>query len=271
MDGPAPLFVVPLTIEGQDAGGAIVDTGGGFEVLLKDRFGLAVVDTAPVVAFAGPQNVDLTEPFQYVAGGLRTEADAGIVEPTICNCNGLGVRFLRKSGLTLVIDYATPSVYFVRRPPDADAYVPFQQGPTPLEDFDTAFVTVQIDAGGEPLTLRALLDTGASVTVLKRGIFPSLPGLDRLSIGISHPVFGEATASAGLFDTEGIPDLIIGNDVMRRWGDLWFFVFEPQGGWVGFTKQAVAPIDETLGIAAKGRASTTEVSHPLRLMQMGQK
>jgi hypothetical protein len=37
---PAPLFTTPLSIEGEDVGPAIIDTGGDYEVILRETFGL---------------------------------------------------------------------------------------------------------------------------------------------------------------------------------------------------------------------------------------
>ena len=65
---PAPLFEVPLVVEGIDVGPAIVDTGGGYEVMLKDPFGLDVVDLIDVLAFGGREEVGLTGPFSYEVG-----------------------------------------------------------------------------------------------------------------------------------------------------------------------------------------------------------
>ena len=114
---PAPLFAVPLAIEGNSVGSAIVDTGGGFEILLKENFGLDVVNTVDVIAYEGEQTVLLTEPFIYKAGGLETRANSGLVDPSICNCNGLGFQFLRKNALILTLDFAAPSVYFIHELP----------------------------------------------------------------------------------------------------------------------------------------------------------
>jgi len=39
-------------------------------------------------------------------------------------------------------------------------------------------------------------------------------------------------AQITLFDTAGLPDLIIGTDIMGAWSDRWYFTFAPRGGHV---------------------------------------
>jgi len=229
---PPTLFEVSLKIGGRDVGGAIIDTGGGFEVLLKEPFGLAVVDSAQVVAFGGLQNVSLTEPFSYSAGGLETTAHAAIVDATICDCNGLGFEFLRKTGLTLALDFATPTVAFLPGLPLDGVLIAFQESPPGLADFDAAFVDVTVESGGQTRVLRALLDTGATATVMRRGLAgtPPLFGSGRQNVLISHPQLGTVSLGVSLYDTAELPDMILGNDVMRAWGDRWYFQFAATGG-----------------------------------------
>ncbi|MHC5108517.1 MAG: pepsin/retropepsin-like aspartic protease family protein [Planctomycetota bacterium] len=232
---PAPLFTVPFSIEGQDVGGAIVDTGGDFEVLLRESFGLSVVDTVDVVAFSGAQEVPVTEPFRYRAGGLEAVAASGIVDPSICDCNGVGFPFLRKTGLILAIDFVEPTVYFLRNMPRVDFLIPYQAPPEDLPDFDTSFIDVVIESGSESRVIRALLDTGATATVMRQDLLATDPVLptDRLNISVSHEIMGTVAVNVGLYETQGIPDMIIGNDVMRAWGNQWFFVYHPFGGMFG--------------------------------------
>ncbi len=66
----APLFLVPLSIEGQSVGNAIIDTGGVYEVLLRDEFHLTVVGDVEVLVFGGRESVRLTEGFSYAVGGI---------------------------------------------------------------------------------------------------------------------------------------------------------------------------------------------------------
>ncbi|MCH7925900.1 MAG: hypothetical protein IIC51_10245, partial [Planctomycetes bacterium] len=57
--------------------------------------------------------------------------------------------------------------------------------------------------------------------------------------------------SAALFSNDDLPDLILGIDVMRAWGDRWYFRYTPNGGIVTVFPYADPPIiDES--IAAKG-------------------
>ena len=229
---PAPLFEVPLSIRGNDVGGAIVDTGGGFELLLKERFGLDIVDTVDVLAFGGSQSVEVTEGFAYTVGGVDVITRAAIVDPSICGCNALGFHFLRKTGLVLGIDFVQPTVVFVTRLPQGGVAIPFAAAPPHLSDFDTAFIEVQVAGGGESRTAIALLDTGATASVVRRGFVgaPSPLSPNTVDLTVAHHQLGFATVRAGLFDTPGLPDLILGTDVMRVWGDRWYYSFLPSGG-----------------------------------------
>lgn len=232
IQSPGPLFQVPLLVEGVDVGGAIVDTGGGYEVLLAEAAGLQVVDTVDVLLFGGLATVDVTQEFSYQAGGIDATATAAIVDPSICSCNGLGFLFLRKTGLVLSLDFDTPSVLFLTEPAEADVFMPFRQGPASLSDFDTSFIDVDVAVVGEGRTVRALVDSGATVTVMRRGLVGSIiPAVvQRQQIRITHQDLGAVDVEVGLFDTSGLPDLIIGTDVMNAWGSRWQFEYFASGG-----------------------------------------
>ncbi len=245
-DSPPTLFEVQLKIAGRDVGGAIIDTGGGFEVLLKEPFGLAIVDSAQVLAFGGLQTVELTEPFSYSAGGLETTAPGAIVDASICRCNGLGFEFLRKTGLTLALDFATPTVEFLAGLPEGGVHLPFAKSPPGLTDFDAAFVDVTVESGGQRAVLRALLDTGATATVMRRGLIGAPPAFatGRQNVVISHPQLGGVSLAVSLYDTAELPDMILGTDAMRAWSDRWYFLFAATGGVIVVHPEAAATGDQ---------------------------
>lgn len=230
-----PLFAVPLAINGQDVGNAIVDTGGGYEVLLRERFGLAIVDEVEVLAFGGIADVEVTEGFSFSVGDFETETNGAIVDGSICDCNGLGFRFLRRVGLGLALDFELPDVSLVRRIPEHDVSIPFLASPPNLTDFDTAFVDVDVSIGGRVQRVRALFDTGASATVMRRSLLADSASISplspqRVSVLIEHRSLGSVALDVSLFDTLGLPDLIIGTEVMQVWGDRWYFEFNEFGG-----------------------------------------
>lgn len=230
VESPGPLFRIPLLVEGVDVGGAIVDTGGGFEVLLAESAGLEIVDTIDVLLFGGLATVDVTQEFAYQAGDINATATAAIVDPSICSCNGLGFMFLRKTGLILSLDFDTPSVVFLAEPAEADVFLPFRQGPASLSDFDTAFIDVDVAVVGEGRTVRALVDSGAPVTFMRRGLVGTPPIVQRQEVRITHQDLGAIDLEVGLFDTAGLPDLIIGTDLMKAWGSRWQFDYSASGG-----------------------------------------
>ena len=55
---------------------------------------------------------------------------------------------------------------------------------------------------------------------------------DRFEVMIEHASLGTVRALVGLFDTQGLPDIILGTDVMRAWGERWYFSFAPDAGTV---------------------------------------
>ena len=228
----APLFAMPLHVDDEPVGDAIVDTGGGFEVMLKDPFGLEVIDTTSVLAYSGHKLVDVTEPFAYSAGGYDATARAAIVGLALCDCNGLGFVFFRKTGAVLAMDFDALTVDFVSRPPDGGVGIPFAAAPQHLPGFDTSFVEVDIATNGETRRIVALLDTGSTITVMRRGLVGSPSPLtpNYQSVTIDHETLGRIEIPVSLFDTEGLPDVILGTDSMRAWGDRWYFSFAPVGG-----------------------------------------
>jgi len=214
----APLFVTQVSISGESIGDVIIDTGGGYELMLRNRYGLRVVDEADVLAFAGQARVGITEPFSFLVGGVEATADAAIVGRSICDCNGLGFFFFRKSGLILGLDYASGQVRFDRQEPTGGVRITFTLPPSNLTDFDSAFIEVDVTNGQRTRSVLALLDTGTNGTVLRRGFIGDAPPLspNRQSVTIVRPEFGAVALRAALFDTPGLPDLIIGTDVMRH-------------------------------------------------------
>jgi len=232
-------------VEGRQAGMAVVDTGGGYEVMLRERFGLAVVDTVDVIAFGGVRRVDVTEEFTYHAGGVHGFSGGAIIGEAICGCNGLGFEFFRRTGMVLALDFENPTVTFLDDVPDEGVTVKFNPPPEPFRSFDTAFIEVRVSSPDRSMTLPALLDTGATATVIRRGLFPTNPvalaiGTGELSITIAHPQLGTATVEAAVFDNNDLPEMIIGTDVMRALGKRWYFSFPPYSGSVTIVKHDAA-------------------------------
>lgn len=230
---PAQLFTTLLEIDGENVGHAIIDTGGGYELMLRSRYGLEVVETVEVLAFTGRRLVGLTEQFPYTAGGIETSADGAIVGLDVCDCNGIGFQFFRKTGAVLGIDFPAGEAEFHPATPESGGVVlPFEDSPPQMQQFDSAFVTVNVIADGQSRKVLGLLDTGTNWTVLRRGLFPSKNPLipDQLDVQIGRDDLGVVAARVGLFDTPGLPDLILGTDVMRAWSDRWYFRYDLQGG-----------------------------------------
>ncbi len=98
-------FLAPLTIEKVEVASAIIDTGGGYEVLLRSTYDLPIVDTVDVVTFRGIERVAVTAPFNYTTGSIGAVSDGAIVGISTCDCNGLGFEFFRKTGLVLALDF----------------------------------------------------------------------------------------------------------------------------------------------------------------------
>jgi len=229
---PAPRFSVPLEIEGERVDPAIIDTGGGYELMLRESFGLKVIGTAEVLAFGGTEEVGTTEGFEYSAGGWVTRAESALVGLSVCDCNGLGFYFFQKTGAVLALDFKTVTASFALWPPSEGVFLPFQPPPSHLAGFDSAFIEVDVESGGDSRTVLALLDTGTNASVLRRGIVGTASPLtpDRLQVTITEPQLGGVAAQVGLFDVAGLPDMILGTDVMRVWADRWYISFAPGGG-----------------------------------------
>ncbi len=238
LPSPAPLLYVPFSVEGVPQEPAFIDTGGDFEVLLKENLHLAIIGEAPVLAFNGIELLSITEGFAYEAGGIRGTAPYAIVGLSACQCNGLGVHFLRKSGKVLRIDFSSNSATFVPELPDGGVYIPFDPPPARLSEFRSSFVTVGLGLGREPppresaLPVRALLDTGARATVIRRDVVEELgsPLPDFVEVTIGLDGLGTLLATVSLFDGAELPDLILGTDAMRAWGSEWHFSFGSLGG-----------------------------------------
>jgi hypothetical protein len=227
-----PLFSVPLVIEGKPVGTAIIDTGGGYELMLRDSFGLNMVGTTEVLAFGGTEEVGITEGFRYAAGGWSAQAESALVGLSVCDCNGLGFYFFQKTGAVLALDFENVTASFVLWAPGDGVVLPFQPPPTHLTGFDSAFIEVEVQSGGDSRTVLALLDTGTNASVLRRRLVgtpsPLAPNIVRVTI--AEPQLGTVWAQVGLFDVAGLPDMILGTDVMRAWADRWYISFASTGG-----------------------------------------
>lgn len=231
---PAALFTTPLSIDGTPIGEAILDTGGGYELILRERFGLPVVGRVDVLSFGGSEFMDITGEFDYTAGDVSDHADFALVGTSVCGCNGVGFQFFRKTGWVLALDFATMRASFVRTFPLDGAVIPFAEPPDTLASFDTSFVEVTVSTGGVSGSVLALLDTGTNTSVMRRGILPDGSRLtpNQTEILISEPQLGTIAVTARLFDTPDLPDLILGTDAMQAWSDQWYFHFAPEGGTV---------------------------------------
>jgi hypothetical protein len=231
---PAPLFTAPLSINDVYVGEAIIDTGGGYELMLRDSFGLQIVGEIEVLAFGGFETVSMTEGFRYSVDGWSTQAETALVGLSVCDCNGVGFDFFRKTGVGLGLDFATLTVTFGPSPPVGGVTLPFAPPPPLLSNFDSAFIEVAVVAGGQWTTVLGLLDTGTNSSVMRRSLAaaaaPSSP--NRAKVLVNHPELGTVAANVLLFDTPGLPDIILGTDIMRAWSDEWYFSFTERSGTV---------------------------------------
>lgn len=231
----ASLFFLPIEVNGQDVGMGIVDTGGAYELMLNEPFGLRVTGMAEVLVFSGPATVGITEPFRAVVGDTPLEIDNAIVGLDLCECNGVGFLFLRKSQRLLNLDFRTRRAWLSpadETPPNL-AEFRFLTPPAGLSTFDTAFIEVTVAGGDRARPVLGLLDTGTTTTLMRRGLVPGAAGAidpDAQTVRITSDMLGTVQAQVRLIETEGLPDLIIGVDVMRAWSDEWSFRYDVVGG-----------------------------------------
>lgn len=243
----APFFTVPITINGEPIGDAVIDTGGGFELMLRKPFGLRIIDEATVLAFGGQVVVDVTEGFAYTAAGTPATAAAALVGTPVCDCNGLGFLFFQQTGTVLALDFQMGTAAFLRSLPPADVIIPFSAPPDQLPDFDSAFIEIEVSMGNASIRTLGLLDTGAAVTIVRRGLV-GVPGLftpNQLEVVIGHEQLGTLGATVGLHETAGLPDVILGNDLMATWANRWYFDFAPGAGRVSVVFGGAQAIDTT--------------------------
>lgn len=210
-----------------------MDTGGGYELLLRESFGLEIQEQVEVLAFGGVETVSVVSGFEYSIGGITRTAIGALVGISTCDCNGIGYRFLRNADLVLAIDFMRLQADLIPAAPSGRVELPFESPPDQLPSFDSSFITVEVRSGVRSLLLKGLLDTGTNSTFMRRGLFPPAEGTllrDRLDVLIDRPELGTVAANVGTYTTEGLPDIILGTDVMRAWADRWYFTFEEQGG-----------------------------------------
>lgn len=229
---PGPTFTMPLVIDGVQVDEAIVDTGGEYELMLRDSYGLEIVGQVQVVAFEGRESVDVTEEFDFTIGGVRSTTEAALVGISVCDCSGVGFPFFRKAKTVLALDFETLDAHFASRVSADGIELPFVEAPESLTEFDSAFLEVTVEnENGEIVPVTGLLDSGTNGTILRRTLLPpSQQSADQVNILIEHPLLGTVSVSARLFDTPGLPDLILGTDIMGAWGQKWYFDFHDRGG-----------------------------------------
>ena len=236
-------------------GEAIIDTGGGYELMLRDSFGLGIVGEVEVLAFGGLETVFLTEGFRFHVDGWPSDAATAIVGLSVCDCNGVGFEFFRKTGAVLGVDFVTLTAVISLTLPSGGVTLPFERPPPTLPAFDSAFIDVDVFTGGEHLTVRGLLDTGTNSSVMRRGLFAPISSLqpNRINIFVEHPALGTVAANVMLFDTAGLPDIILGTDIMRAWSDRWYFQFIEEGGTVTTFPRYDIDDDVDSGVATQDR------------------
>lgn len=222
------LFYLPMAVEGESIGLGFVDTGGEFEVLLRQPYGLDIVGEVDVLTFRGSERVDVTEPFVYTFGSVTARTSGAIVGLSSCICNGVGFQFFNKTGLVLGLDFSSGEATLLDAPPPGGVVIPFASPPADLSGFDSTFLSVEVTGPDGVVRLAALLDTGATTTILRRGLVgsgsPFSP--DRLDVTVGHPSLGLVAINVGLLDTQGLPDVILGNDFMSALGQNWYFDFD---------------------------------------------
>ncbi len=253
LERPQPrLFYFPLSIGDRDIGPAFLDTGGEFEVLLSEPFGLPIQGELEVLAFGGREHVSITGPFDYTVAGLTMRGTGAIVGLSACVCNGVGLGFLQKAKKVVHLDFTTGDAVLTDEVP-ADTFGLSSARPEGLlRDFSGSFIEVEVSDGDRTAVLHALLDTGSTRTVMRAGIVPPQPsrGADLVVVTIGHPVLGVARVYASTYDTEGLPDMIIGTDLMGAWADTWCFDYRDDARTVW-----VADLAETDDPAPDGSAA----------------
>ena len=185
-----------------------------------------------VLAFAGSEIVGVTEGFSYSVGGWASDATSALVGVSVCDCNGIGFRWFRKTGAVLMIDFPASLAAFVTTVPNGGVTIPFSPSPLALPNFDTSFIDVRVEMDGTTLDVIGLLDSGTTATVMRRGLFgtSTTQTADKAAITVTHSRLGSIFVRAGLFETEGLPDIILGTDALGLWADRWYFTFAPEGG-----------------------------------------
>lgn len=254
---PDNLFTTPVTANGTVLESAIIDTGGGFDLMLSDHVGsgLDIIDSVDILAFNGVLTANIAEPFPYSVGDFEAVADQAFVDLGLCNCNALGFFFFRKTGAVLEINFLDGHASFLDAAPGGRAAIPFADPPVTLPEFDTSFMTVQVAGNdGTLVTVNALVDTGSNITSLRRGVLIASPTLDgtHAEILITRAELGTVHARVTLFDSPGIPDLVIGTDVMAAWSDEWYFEYDTRGGTI-----YADPRDDAMPPAAAGSDTPT--------------
>lgn len=245
------LFFLPIEVDGQNVGSGIVDTGGAYELMLNEPFGLRVTGSAEVLVFSGPATVGITEPFRAIVDGAAFEIDNAIVGLDLCECNGVGFLLLRKSQRLLNLDFPSQRAWLSPteegRPSLSE--FPFLPPPAGFSTFDTAFIEVTVTGTEGSRSLLGLLDTGTTTTLMRRGIVTGAGNsidANAQTVRIGADGLGTVQAQVRLIETEGLPDLIIGVDVMRAWSDEWAFRYDAVGGAVFAAPRA----DATASVSA---------------------
>jgi hypothetical protein len=259
---PAPLFTTPLSIEGEDVGPAIIDTGGDYEVILRETFGLEVIGEVDVLAFGGVEQVEITRGFDYSAGGFEARAATALVGISSCDCNGIGFQFFRKHRAVLAIDFPTLTATFTSAVPVDAVRIPFRAPPPTLPGFDSSFIDVEVTLGGETKTVIGLVDTGTNRTLMRREVFldaaSGFPG--RLDVAIQNEALGKIAVNVGVFSTPSLPDIILGTDAMRAWGDRWYFTYYDFGGYVAVVLTVINETNPAAKAKSGGQAASRTLS-----------
>jgi hypothetical protein len=222
-------FTLPLAIEGRTDGHALVDTGAEGELILAQAYGLDVIGSVPVILFSGATQAPVTEPFAYTLAGVTMSSPGAIIRESNCACDAVGTAFFRRSGLCVRLDYRRGTAVLVDEIPRGGIEVPLTPSVGGAGAFDSARVTIRIN---ETSFADAILDTGANVTAMRRSLVPTNAADGRYLL-LSHHLLGSISVPQErvlMYDTPGLPDLIIGTDVMPAWGNVWYFTFGVSGG-----------------------------------------